>query len=254
MKILVFEDEIPAQNKLLSLINDHIPNCEIQGTARTVRDAVVLLSSNDKPDLIFSDIELLDGSAFRIYEQCQVHCPIIFCTAFDQYLFQAFQGNGIAYLLKPYSKQEFAAAYAKFQRLFSNTGQQLSPDVLRELKSVIAEKQKDYKSRFTVKKRNGIMLLASSDIVSFEAQGDFSFAYDKSGERHTINMSLGNIESKLDPKQFFRINRSVIVQLSYIEHMEPHFKNRLSVRVTGQQDLLQTSSGKTASFRIWLES
>ena len=86
MKILILEDEIPAYQKLLGFINSEIEEAKIMGWARSITEAKLLLSGDKKPDLIFSDIELLDGISFKVYEEIKVDCPIIFCTGFDQYV------------------------------------------------------------------------------------------------------------------------------------------------------------------------
>ncbi|RZL05088.1 MAG: response regulator, partial [Hymenobacter sp.] len=77
------------------------PAAQVVGVLKSISKALAWFAQNPMPDLIFSDIELLDGNAFAIYEQVPVGCPIIFITAYDQFLLQAFQGQGIAYLLKP---------------------------------------------------------------------------------------------------------------------------------------------------------
>ena len=254
MRLIIIEDEIPAYEKLLALIGASLPEAEVLGWARSIKEGKTLLSSSEKVDLIISDIQLLDGNSFEIFEALDVQCPIIFSTAFDQYLFKAFKVNGIAYLLKPYSEESFKEAIEKYQTLFaSNEKMQIDKSVLGELKALIQEEKKAYKRRFSIKKKTGIKILNVENIMSFEAQGDFCVAYDFDFKKHVINYSLGEVESKVDPDQFFRINRSEIINIDYIDKIEPHFKNRLAIKLVRRAEPVFTSSTKTPSFRVWLD-
>ena len=106
IKVVIIEDEIPARNKLKRFISELETPIEIVAEIDTVEKAVVFLK-NSSVDLIFSDIELLDGNAFEIYDQVNISCPVIFTTAYDQFWMNAFESNGIEYLLKPFSQSRF---------------------------------------------------------------------------------------------------------------------------------------------------
>jgi len=254
MRILIFEDEIPAYKKLLSYVESELPESKVLGWAQSISEGVELLNKFDQIDLIFSDIELLDGLSFNIFDQVKVNIPIIFCTAFDQYLFKAFQTNGIAYLLKPYTEKNFIDAIEKYRMLFpSSKKANIDEEVLLKLKSLVKEENKSFKQRFSVKKKNGIKLLNVDTIINFEASGDFSFAYDEEGTKHIVNYALGEIENKIDPDKFFRINRSEMINIDFIDHIEAHFKNRLIIKMRKRKEDLFTSSSKTPIFRQWLE-
>lgn len=254
MNILILEDEIPAYEKLLNFITTEIPSAQIVGWARSNVEAKVLLKTKSPIDLIFSDIELLDGTSFETFEAIRVDCPIIFCTGFDQYVLKAFQTNGIAYLLKPYTLENFEEAYTKYQRLFAKPiSSNLSPDVLNELKQVLQADKKAYQRRFTSKKKDGIKLLETKAIICFEANGDFCLASDSKGSKHVINHSLSEIEDKVDPSFFFRINRSQLINIDFIEKIDAHFKNKLSITMRQLSGSFLTSSAKTSDFRKWLE-
>jgi len=253
MKILIFEDEIPAYEKLLGHIEKELPKATILGWGRSLKEVKHFLEKHKDVDVIFSDIELLDGVSFDVFEKIKVNCPIIFCTAFDQYLFQAFKTNGIAYLLKPYTDENFRESIEKYRSLFGSPQEVIDQDVISELKLILHDDKKQYKKRFSVKKKGGIKLLNIENIGSFEASGDFSFAHDTSKEKHIVNYSIGEIESKIDPRQYFRINRSEIVNIDCIDKIEPYFKNRLAIILKHLPEPLYTSSTKTKEFRIWLD-
>jgi DNA-binding LytR/AlgR family response regulator len=254
MNILILEDEIPAYQKLISFIHAEISDGKIMGWARSIEEAMVFLTQDSKPDLIFSDIELLDGISFELFEKVKVDCPIIFCTGFDQYVLQAFKTNGIAYLLKPYSIENFQEAYEKYQTLFSKKpAQPIDHQLLKDLQNILHADKKSYKQRFTVRKKDGIKLIDAKDIGCFEANGDFCMAIDSAGKKHVLNYTLSDIEEKIDPAKFFRINRSEIINLDFLEKVEPYFKNKLVIKMTYAKEIIYTSSSKTPSFRKWLE-
>lgn len=254
MNILILEDEIPAYHKLVDMIHTRMPNANVLGWARSIAEANLLLKKGETLDLIFSDIELLDGHSFQVFETHKTACPIIFCTAFDQFLLKAFQGNGIAYLLKPYSIEDFNEAIEKYKTLFTKEKKNgISSAVMEELRTVLHQDRHAYKSRFTVKKRDGIKLLDTADIVYFEANGDFCMAIDHKGAKHALSFTLGDVARKLNPKQFFRLNRSQIVHIAFIEKVEAYSKNKLSVQLKTKSNNLMTSGSRTAEFRAWLE-
>lgn len=254
MNILIFEDEIPAYEKILSHVMKHWPKANMLGWGRSTVEMYHFLEKHKDVDLIFSDIKLLDGNSFDVYENVKVSCPIIFCTAYDEFLFQAFKTNGIAYLLKPYNEENFSEAIEKYESLFKEDNQAVQPQVMSQLNKMLQNEQHSYKRRFSIKKKTGIKLLNIENIASFHANGDFSIAYDEKGDKHVVNYSLGDIESRIDPKLFFRINRSEIIHIDFIEKIEPYFKNRLSIQLQSQKEVLHTSSSKTKDFRIWLEA
>ena len=252
MNILIFEDEIPAYDKLVSFIEKHFPDVQFKGWARSINEAKRLLKKNPDIQLIFSDIELLDGQSLSIFRDVKVQCPIIFCTAFDQYVLEAFKTNGIAYLLKPYDEDKFKEAVDKYRTLFDSEERGVIDHAVLEDIEIIKE-TKNYKQRFTVKKKGGIKLINTPDISSFLANGDFSFAVDKNGEKHVVNYSLGAIESRVNPDLFFRINRSEIINIDYIEKIEPYFKNRMAIKMKGLAEVVHTSTAKTPEFRNWID-
>ncbi|CAL2085800.1 LytTR family DNA-binding domain-containing protein [Tenacibaculum sp. 190524A05c] len=253
MKILILEDEIPAYQKLVTYLTDYLKSEPEHDWARTIKDGKQFLDDNTY-DVILSDIQLLDGISFDLFDEVSLNTPIIFCSAHDEYLFKAFHTNGIAYILKPYTKKEFNGALEKYQSLFSKGDYgNLNTDVIVELKSALKEENTTYKKRFVIKKSKGIQLLNVSDISLIEASGDFCIATDKDGKRHTISQNLGSISKQLNPNKFFKINRSEIINIDYIVTIESHFKNRLLLTITGCKEKPMTSSSTTSEFRKWLE-
>jgi DNA-binding LytR/AlgR family response regulator len=254
MKILILEDEIPAYQKLNNCLSSYYDTKTSHDWARSNKEGRLFLTKN-KYDFILSDIQLLDGISFDLFDDININCPIIFCSAHDEYLFKAFNTNGIAYILKPYSKSDFNKAIEKYQSLF-NQGKynQLNSDTLSNLKFALQEENTSFKKRFVIKKTKGIQLLNVTDIALIEAAGDFCIATDTVGKRHSISQTLSSIFSQLNPAKFFKINRSEIICIDYIDNIESHFKNRLLITISKVKEKVMTSTSTTSDFRKWLEN
>ena len=98
MKVVIIEDEPPAREKLVKFILRYDTQIEILAQFESIRETSGYFVKNASPDLVFADIELLDGNIFSVFEVCSITCPIIFTTAYDEFLLPAFEQNGIAYL------------------------------------------------------------------------------------------------------------------------------------------------------------
>ena len=260
MNIQILEDEEPAARQLRQQLAELGYAPSPPPVLRSIEKALVWLQTHPLPDLILSDIELLDGTVFALYEQFPVACPIIFTTAYDQYLLAAFRGNGIAYLLKPFTTEGLGAALGKYEQLrtrfaaSAQNGPSLSPDVLRALTQALHQTAPaPYKQRFTVRMRNGLHLLQTADIAYLQADEGVTFAIDAAGLRYPLTGTLAELERQLDPARFGHLNRSELVNIAFIERIEPYFNNRLVVKLRTHNVTLTTSAAQTPEFRRWLE-
>lgn len=113
MRALIIEDEIPAQEELVRILRKNFSKIQILDIISSVSEATEWLKRNTA-DLIFMDIQLLDGCCFDIFTVVEVKTPIIFTTAFDQYALKAFKVNSIDYLLKPIDEDELVTAVKKW--------------------------------------------------------------------------------------------------------------------------------------------
>lgn len=253
IRILIIEDEIPARKKLKRFLESLNAEILIVAEIDTVSSGIDFLK-NQTVDLIFSDIELLDGHSFDIYRQVAIACPIIFTTAYDQFLMNAFETNGLDYLLKPFSQERFQKAWDKFQLLRKSSSDEHSSllQLTKLIQQTITNKQ--YKKRFAVNARQEIYFLDIEHIMFFEANEGVVLAYDSKGKKHLLTEStIKEIEDQLDPASFFRINRSELVHKLYIEKIERFNKNILAIKIKGYENYLKTSQNTTALFRDWIE-
>ncbi|NVO30697.1 LytR/AlgR family response regulator transcription factor [Hymenobacter lapidiphilus] len=265
MHILILEDEaLAAQQVVAFAIRAGLNEGDLT-VLRSVEKALAWLQTSPMPDLILSDIELLDGNVFALYERFQVTCPIIFTTAYDQFLLPAFRGNGIAYLLKPFTYEQFEEALTKYQLLRRNFAAPapapapappagLSPALVQELSAALRQgSQPQYRQRLSVRVRNGLYVLQTDDVAYLQADEGVVFAVDRAGARHPLTGTLTELEAQLDPARFGRLNRSELVNVAFVERVEPYFNNRLVVKLRAGSASLMTSAAQTPEFRRWLE-
>lgn len=253
IRIAIIEDELPAIQKLKRFIAELEEPTEVLGELGSIAEAIEFLQSTTV-DLLISDIQLHDGTAFDIYKQVSVGCPIIFTTAYDQYWMNAFETNGIDYLLKPFSKDRFLKAWNKF--LLLRKSEKEKDIQLANLSRLIEQNlsEKKFKKRFAVQNNQRIYLLEVDAIVLFEAKDGLVLAFDKEGKKHILNYpTLREVEAQLNPADFYRLNRSELINKNFIEKVERFSKNILAVKLKGYPDYYKTSQATTASFREWLD-
>lgn len=255
IKVVLIEDELPSVRKLKSFLARLNKKVVIFAEFTTVSETINFFHEGNMPDLIFSDIELLDGNAFEIFEAVILKCPVIFTTAYNQFLMNAFETNGIDYLLKPFSFERFQKAWDKYESLVKTKESQ--PD-LSGLITQILEKQspkKLYKKRFAVPSSKGTYFINVEDILFFESEGGLVSIIDRQGRKHPLAVvTLKEVELQLDPLDFFRINRSELVNKTHIVRIERYGKNALAIHLSNNNKKLICSQAATPAFKDWVES
>lgn len=249
MKCLVIEDEKVAAEKLTGLIRKYDPSIEITATIQSVEDTVQWLNTHQAPDLIFMDIQLSDGLSFEIYEQTIVKTPVIFTTAYDEYVLKAFKVNSIDYLLKPVDLIELKNAIDKFKE--NNAPKEIPT---RVFDSILQSLTKNYKNKFVIKVGEHIKVFTNKDVQCFYSMEKYTFLQNTSGRDFAISYSLDQLEDLLDPSKFFRINRKFIVSSSAISDIISFSNSRLQVKLnSNKSNELIVSRDKVQEFKKWLE-
>ena len=145
MKVLIIEDERPAAQKLVRLLEEIDHRIEVIAVVGSVERATNWLIENPAPELIFMDIQLEDGISFEIFENTEIRTPVIFTTAYDEYTLKAFKVNSVDYLLKPIASQDLKAAIDKF-----NAYHRQKTDFAR-IESIVSRLQPKTTERFLIK-------------------------------------------------------------------------------------------------------
>ena len=248
MKVLIIEDEARAANHLERLLKKVAPEMEVIARIESVRDAVTFLSGKPEIGLIFSDIQLADGLSFEIYKKVKVDCPIIFTTAWDHYAIEAFNTNGIDYLLKPIEEERLIKAIEK--------ARQFSPMPLLEklLAMAGARPPKSYKSRFLVKVGEKIKSIPVEEIRAFYSLEKATYLFTNEKRSYCIDFALDQLETILDPETFFRISRKFIVTLDACTNITAWSNSRLKLRIEGLEDQeIIVARERVQDFREWLD-
>ena len=250
MKILIIEDESRAANQLKNLLNELNQNYELLDVLDSVEDSIIWLNENEKPELIFMDIQLADGLSFEIFQHVQVRAPIIFTTAFDQYAIQAFKVNSIDYLLKPIQKDDLEMALNKFKS--TSQSKALGPDLIKEL---FADMQKSKKREgILVKDGSGFIHIAIKDLLYFYSEQSITFGVTSS-KRYIIEETMNELMDSLDSDQFFRINRGQIISKNAVQKIEPYFNHRVKLLMEQSKDQeFVVSRPKTSEFKEWMNA
>jgi len=251
MKILIIEDEQAAARRLEKLLLEIAPESVILDRLDSVEASVEWLQQRPSPDLIMLDIHLADGASFEIFEHVKVKCPVIFTTAYDEYALQAFKVNTVDYLLKPIKSTELSTALAKFNDLHQAIP---APDLNALLNSIRKHESASYLRRMLIKLGNSIKLVDMADAAYFYTKDKITFLVVRStGKRYPVDYPLDKLETMIDPKDFFRINRQFIVQIHAIKEMHPYSKSRVKIDLEPATDLeTVVSTERAAEFKKWL--
>ena len=251
MKVLIIEDELPAARRLTQLLKSPGFDIELVGLVDSNESLLAWYETHEAPDLIFSDIELLDGQVFDGLQKMNWSTPIIFTTAYDQYALDAFNTNGISYLLKPFEEQSVKKAIDKYHSLKATNN--INDEIISALKALFRQTNSTYKTKLSVKLGNGIYLLNISEISCITTENGLVYAHQLNAKKLPLPHLVSELEAMLDPQVFHRINRGDIVNAHFIEKIEPYFNDRMVVKVKGQTNQLIVSGGRTPAFRQWLK-
>lgn len=251
MNILVVENEKPAADRIVRMLKKTDRSINILGIVETVEEAINILQMKPEPDLILMDIQLDDGLCFEIFETINVEIPVIFTTAYDEYTLKAFKVNSVDYLLKPVDEQYLVSALGKFRKLHYNNKDPFK----RDFRQLVSEFRNQYKSRFLIKIGEKFRSVTTGEISHFHITERNVFLSDLQGRDYGIDYSLEQLQSMLDPRKFFRINRECIVSIDSISLMYSYSSSRLQLTLTNREknDLFVVSRDKVAEFKKWID-
>ncbi len=246
IRSIIIEDEKPAARYLTRLLEKQ----EIEPVAvlNGVKESIEWFRQNPEPDLIFLDIQLGDGISFEIFEQVQPQSSIIFTTAYDEYAIKAFKLNSIDYLLKPINEIDLKRAITKFK-------QQNTPVLWDafQLKSLLINNfENKFRERFLVKIGSNLKTIETENISCFYSKNKGTYLFTENRE-YPIEQTLGDLETQLNPKDFFRISRNAIVNLRYIDNITTHSGSRYQLFIKGVEEELIVSRERVNDFKMWLE-
>jgi len=254
MEVLIIEDELRAAQRISELLTEADSSIRVVAILDSVESALKWFGEHPSPDLIFSDIQLADGLSFDIYNRhdLKIDSPIVFCTAYDEYLMHAFETNAVSYLLKPISKEQVEKAlekYQSFKQLFDTNNQQ---KVIGRLVNGFQDVP-NYKSSLIVNQGEKIIPLRTADIAFVQYNNHSVIINTTANQHYHHSVSLDLLEDQLDPQLFFRANRQFIINRNAILNAERYFNRKLVVKLhQPTSEKIIVSKLKASEFLDWL--
>jgi two-component system, LytTR family, response regulator len=240
MRALVIDDERLARKELTNLLSQH-EEVEVVGEAINVDDAKEKIEKL-QPDVIFLDIQMPEKTGFDLLEELDNVPHVIFTTAYDEYALQAFQVNALDYLLKPIQPERLTEAIKKLQTKISEPKSEASQE-----SSTGSEKKLSLQDQVFVKDGDRCWFVKLESVRLFESDGNYIKVYFENN-KPMIHKSLNALDERLDEKSFFRASRKHIINLSWVEGIEPWFNGGLVVTLKGG-DRIEVSRRQAARFK-----
>ena len=249
MNTIIIEDENLTAQRLEGMLHKCDPGIRVLATLPSVAESVQWLRRNEMPDLVFMDIHLEDDLCFKIFELAPLTAPVIFTTAYDEYMIKAFKVNSIDYLLKPVNLVELMAALDKYKAL----KEQFSKPDFNTLLQYIGQRAPEYKTRFMITIGTKIRSIETSEVAYFYSDEKITFLVTQEGQHLPIDFSLDKLVTLLDPQQFFRASRQFLVGFSSIQAVLTHFKGKLKLELAPKaRHEVFVSGDRMADFKDWL--
>jgi len=248
MKLLIIEDEKPAVENIIEELNSMEENIKVVGICGSIAESEKWFQSNPQPDLILMDIQLSDGSSLCIFKTCTITCPVIFTTAYDKYLVEAFNYNTIDYLLKPINPGRLKTAIKKYKNI-QNYFVSNHSSILEFFNN-----QEKKKSRILVKRGMEFQTVKVEDVAYFFTEHKLIFLVDKDNKKFLAEKSnLAELEEELDSKYFYRANRKYIINANFVKRFKPLEKSKISLElVLPVNEEIIISQENSAAFKKWI--
>ena len=250
IRTLIVDDEPLARENLRIRLRE-VPGFEVVGECGNGRDAIAAIAQG-RPDLLFLDIRMPDMDGFAVLERIEPENQpvVVFVTAYDRYALEAFRVHALDYLLKPFDEERFAETLescrqrvAEVRRLDRGivAGRGADPAVPAEgaLPAPDLSRANPFLDRLVIKDRGRVFFLRIGSLDWIEACGDYVSLH--AGERSwLLRRTMNEMEVRLDPRAFARINRSAIVHLDRVQELVPATRGEHLVRLTGGRELKLT--------------
>lgn len=253
MKVVIVEDEVAASENLTYLINGIDREIEVLAVLDSVKSAISYFSRDHQAELVFMDIHLADGLSFEIFEKVVLEIPVIFTTAYDQYTLQAFKVHSIDYLLKPIDPDELEDAINQFKTQVRGKN-----DIQSQMESLLnlsAKKKRSYKSTLLVSQRDQMVPLKTDQIAFVFIDTGLVRLITFNQQTFLPDSTLEELEDKLDPECFFRLNRQCIINRDAVVNIRQYFNGKLLVSTKpSYPERLVVSKAKAREFKEWLSS
>ncbi|HBF21340.1 MAG: DNA-binding response regulator [Owenweeksia sp.] len=255
MKVVLIEDEAPTLRLLQSTLKRVAPEVVVVQSFDEVEAAANWFKDHPYAcDLAFMDIRLSDGLSLEIFSRARVEVPVVFVTAYDEYALEAFNTNGIAYLLKPVDDEQVAMAISKFKRLTAG-GTEMMLGYRRQMESLLQQLQpeRQYRQSFLLYHRDKMVPVKTAQLAWIHTENELCKARSRDGHTYVMEGSLEKIMEQLNPDDFYRVNRQYIVNRNAIEELQFYFNGRLSLVLSPPAvERVLVSKARASDLKHWL--
>ncbi|MGC8749458.1 LytR/AlgR family response regulator transcription factor [Hydrotalea sp.] len=240
MQVLIMEKDISSAKRLKQLLNHGHPNIVVELLVCDINEATHWFETHELPDAVFMNVELQEGTAFELLNKQNIKCPIIFMGTQAAYSLDIFNYFSIHYLLKPITKKHLKIALDKLQ-------------LIKQLKENSEQNKNGYMNQFWGRVGSKQFLIPISDISFFKSENKLVNLFSHSGQKFLINYNLDELETQLNPAEFFRINRNYIIHQKSINYIKPFINQRLKAFLKFGEQLEEAivSRPKAIKFKGW---
>lgn len=213
LKVIIIDDEESGRTTLRNFLRDYCPGVEVAAEAEGVVSGIGQIVLN-KPDLVFLDIQMQDGTGFDLLEKLpERNFQVVFVTSFNHYAIQAFRFSAADYLLKPVDPDQLIEAVEKARQALSKN------EITTKLDVLVSNINK--LEKLALPAMDGIRFVRIDDVVRCESDDNYTTVFMKSGEKIVVSKTLKEYERMLEDLQFFRVHKSHLVNLKYVEKYVP---------------------------------
>ena len=213
IRAVIADDEPLARERVRELLAER-DDVQVAAEARDGEEALRLVHET-RPDLLLLDVQMPGLDGFEVLAELEDGATpaVVFITAFDEYAVRAFEVRALDYLVKPFHRARFHEAVDRAIR-----GRESAPD----LRSLLAELRPSHLTRFVVRSADEIYFVRAAEVLWIESAGNYVRLHTAAGE-HIVRTSLRELEGRLDPGVFMRVHRSAVVNLEFVQKLEPYF-------------------------------
>lgn len=251
MNVVIIEDEKMVAEDLAAILREIDSGIHITSTLSSVKEAVRYMRSAQTPHLIFSDIQLGDGYSFEVFNEVNTPAPVIYCTAFNQHALEAFNNNGIAYVLKPYSKDTIKKALHKYQLLEKAFTPAVNINYNQLLDVVTGKTVKPL--TLLVSSANKIIPVKTSEVAFFGTGARGSSLHTFDNIQYDLNYPLDELE-EMCGGNFFRASRQYLINKTAVKEVQHYGLRKLFVVLSVQtSEEVVINKTKITAFLNWLK-
>lgn len=230
LRALIVDDEADARENLRMMLEEYCPEVQVVGQAGSAPEARDRINGL-QPNALFLDIKMPGEDGFQLLASvAELDLPVVFTTAYDEYALKAFKQNALAYLEKPIDAEELQRAVKKLHRQTDEIGS----DQPSAIAALMKDPASPLSSRLAVPGREGLVLLKHEEILYLEANDSYTTIHLKDGKRSVSSKHIRVFENNLDPKTFFRVHKSYIINLGHLKAFN-RAEGNMAVLDTGAQ-------------------